>query len=143
MDQRVNIELCPCCSQILYAECCGVFHSGNLPPTAVQLMRSRYAAYALNLPDYIIQTTHPKNPQFNSNTQAWRQSLVEFAQTFTFQKLEILDSCEDGLYATVTFKAYLMQQGRDASFAEKSEFIKRHGVWLYKDGKVEGSINHL
>jgi len=59
-------NFCPCCSLREYDLCCKPFHEGVLPENALQLMRSRYAAYVLNMPDYIVATTHPASPQFQT-----------------------------------------------------------------------------
>ena len=55
---------CPCHSQKNYKDCCLPCHEGIASATAKELMRSRYSAYSLNLPSYIIQTTHPASPQY-------------------------------------------------------------------------------
>lgn len=49
---------CPCHSGKSYADCCQPLHAGQAAPDAERLMRSRYSAYALKLPDYILQTWH-------------------------------------------------------------------------------------
>ena len=52
------MEMCPCGSQKSYTECCEPFITGKLDaPTAEQLMRSRYSAYAKQAIDYILNTT--------------------------------------------------------------------------------------
>lgn len=131
-----NLNNCPCGSQKAYAQCCGRFHSGELPKTALELMRSRYSAYALELIDYIIKTTHPKNtPQ---DRVRWKKELLHFAQNTSFEELTILEFTEEGDRAYVTFFAKLSQNGRDASFMERSQFEKLAGRWLYL-GKQGGS----
>ena len=52
---------CKCGSSKLFEKCCGRFLSdGQQPRTPEQLMRSRYAAYALgNHGDYLLQTWFP------------------------------------------------------------------------------------
>jgi SEC-C motif-containing protein len=122
---------CPCFSGKEYGECCKPFHEGKLPETALQLMRSRYAAYALNLPKYIIQTTHPENAQFERDVKAWAEGISQFSEGTQFVGLEIVDFEERGDEATVTFVARLMQNGRDVSFREKSFFRRVGGRWLY------------
>lgn len=122
---------CPCFSGNIYDKCCRPFHQGKLPESALQLMRSRYSAYALDIPDYIMATTHPSNSQYSENTISWGKSISEFSRNFSFEKLEILDSTENSTVATVTFKAYLLHDGSDASFTEKSYFEKVNGRWLY------------
>ena len=122
---------CPCCSGNEYRKCCEIFHDGALPKHALELMRSRYTAYALNIPDYIIATTHPKNPHYSSDHLSWKREISEFSKNFTFHKLEITDSEEKGLAATVTFTAHISQPSCDATFTEKSAFEKVKGKWLY------------
>ena len=118
---------CPCHSGLPYKTCCQPLHLGKTASNAEELMRSRYAAYALNLPDYIIKTTHPDNPAYLSDHQKWTSELLTFSETTQFTGLEILDSHEDDREATVTFKAMLKQNGQDASFTEKSRFLKEKG----------------
>lgn len=131
-----NVKLCPCHSGLPYEECCKKFHQGMPAETAVQLMRSRYSAYALNKPDYIIQTTHPKNPHYSSNYNDWKQEIQNFSKTFSFDNLIIIHSSNEGSTATVTFTASLSHKGRDASFTERSSFIKEKNCWLYVSGEV-------
>lgn len=124
---------CPCCSGKNYEECCGPCHLGKSAETALQLMRSRYSAYALDLPDYIIATTHPRNPAYEKDLETWRKSIVSFSGATHFKKLEIGAFEEKGNTATVTFTAYLEQAGQDVSFQEKSLFERIDSKWLYLD----------
>ena len=126
--------LCPCKSGNTYANCCRPFHQGKLPDTALQLMRSRYSAYALCIPAYIIHTTHPRNPQFSHDTAQWSQEISEFCVNTKFKDLKILHFSEDPPFATVTFVAHLTQKKKDVSFTEKSHFEKIKGKWLYLSG---------
>lgn len=107
----------------MYANCCQPFHLGELPATPLQLMRSRYSAYALCNPQYIIDTTHPANSEANLDPK----KILEFCQNTEFQDLKILENGEN----TVTFTAILRQNGKDVSFTEKSSFEKIKGKWLY------------
>ncbi|OGN62902.1 MAG: hypothetical protein A3F09_00185 [Chlamydiae bacterium RIFCSPHIGHO2_12_FULL_49_11] len=126
---------CPCRSGKQYEACCQIFHQGKNPDTALQLMRSRFAAYALCLPDYIIHTTHPANPQFFHDTAEWTRKISEFSSHTEFKDLEILGFQESNISATVTFVAHLLQDQKDVSFAEKSYFEKVKGRWLYRSGQ--------
>ncbi len=129
--------LCMCCSGRPYAECCKPFHEGALPETALQLMRSRYRAYALDLPGvYIIKTTHPANPQYTKDTASWKQSISHFSKCSTFNRLVI----HDFQTATVTFTAYITQGGHEATFTEKSTFEKEGEMWLYRSGEILKSL---
>jgi len=122
---------CPCSSGKAYDACCKPFHEGRLPDSPLQLMRSRYSAYALDLPDYIIETTHPDHPQFSGDLDVWRQDIRRFSEATRFERLEIIDSSD----RAVTFRAHLTQGGQDASFTEKSLFETCDGRWFYKSGQ--------
>ena len=132
MHPTRDTRLCPCHSGKTYAACCAPFHRGELPDTAVKLMRSRYSAYALDLPAYIIETTHPTNSAFQQDKANWAKEISAFCKATEFRGLDILDSEEKDSVATVTFIAHLVQNGRDVSFTEKSLFEKESGRWLYK-----------
>jgi SEC-C motif domain protein len=127
---------CPCCSGKNYAECCQPFHEGLQPVHAVELMRSRYSAYALGLADYIIDTTAPFNPMYSSKKARWRKEIASFFKETKFRKLDILSFEEDEERATVVFTAYITQKGKDATFTEQSLFQKIDSRWLYTSGKV-------
>lgn len=102
----------------------------------MQLMRSRYAAYALCLPDYIIETTHPANPQFSEETAEWAEQIALFSARTQFKDLKILAFEDEGAWATVLFVAHLFQDKKNVSFTEKSCFEKVKGRWLYRSGQV-------
>lgn len=98
-------------------------------------MRSRYAAYALGLADYIIRTTHRSNPHYSSNFSAWKQDILRFSHGTEFIGLTIHEWSDGEDVAFVTFTAQLKQQGRDSSFTEKSRFVKEGGSWSYQSGE--------
>ena len=126
--------LCPCCSGKKYEDCCKILHEGGYPDNALSLMRSRYCAYALHLPEYIIRTTHPQNPHYKQNHAQWTREILDFAENTRFQKLEILEFVDGAKEAYVTFKAHLVQNHAKADLVEKSHFEKVGKQWLYKDG---------
>jgi peptide deformylase len=125
---------CPCSSGDPYKNCCKPFHLGSLPKTALELMRSRFAAYALELPDYIIETTHRGNPEYTENKFTWKKEILGSIKNAHFQKLDILDFQEKEHIASVTFKAHIKVNAKDSSFTEKSYFEKIKGKWLYHRG---------
>ena len=135
MNSEHDNKPCPCGSGKTYQLCCQPFHLGQLPETALQLMRSRYSAYALNLPAYIISTTHPDNPHFDADTAMWTKNISSFCLNTSFDKLGILDHQPMGNTATVTFTAHLTQNKKNASFTERSYFVKVNGKWLYHNGQ--------
>lgn len=133
-----NLESpCPCGSNIEYKHCCQPLHEGAIPENALHLMRSRYTAYALNLPNYIVETTHPASPQYSENKFSWKRKISHFSKNSHFQKLEVLGFQEKGTLATVTFTVYLMQGEEDATFTEKSYFEKINERWLYRGGQLQ------
>lgn len=129
-------DLCPCNLQKKYKKCCKLFHDGiSFPKTALELMRSRYSAYALNKPRYIIDTTHKENQDFTTNFNLWEEDIIKFCESTQFLKLEILDF-QDGLTQSfVTFKASLKQDTNDVGFTEKSKFLKVDSKWMYLEGE--------
>lgn len=129
-------KLCPCFSGKEYDECCKRFHQGAIPDNALLLMRSRYAAYALNIPEYIVETTHPASPQYSTDQFSWKRSISQFAKHSSFQNLKILEFQERDTLAIVTFTAYISQDGNDATFTEKSYFEKYNNRWLYRGGQL-------
>jgi len=130
---------CPCHSDKEYDLCCGVYHKGENAPNALLLMRSRYSAYALKNIDYILRTTHRDHPQSQLPLQKRRTQIGAFSSKTKFNGLEILDFKEEGGEAFVTFRAILSQNGKDASFTEKSRFLKENGAWAYVSGEILSS----
>lgn len=130
-------SLCPCGSGRLYEDCCRLYHKGIFPENALLLMRSRYSAYALCLPSYIIETTHPDHSEFSLDFDQWKEKIILFSQNTTFERLEILDFIDGEDKALVAFSAYLRQGEDDVGFKETSHFEKVGGKWLYKGGRVE------
>ena len=108
-------QFCPCHSGKLYQECCQPYHSGQLPENALILMRSRYAAYALELPEYIITTTHSRHPAYSSLLEHWEQEILLFSCMTKFSDLTIHDFIDGVKEAYVTFTAHLQQNGLDVS----------------------------
>lgn len=128
---------CPCFSNLPYTQCCEKYHRGELPERAVELMRSRYAAFKMGNADYIIDTTHPENTQYLQNRQLWKQQIEDFCNNTEFVGLDILDFKEGDKVSFVTFRAKLLQEGQDASFTERSRFEKMGGRWLYHSGEFK------
>jgi SEC-C motif domain protein len=96
-------------------------------------MRSRYAAYARHLADYIIATTHPDNPSYSLQIEQWKHSILDFCRTTHFENLTIHAFIDGAKEAYVDFTAHLKQQNIDTTFREKSHFVKEKGRWFYKN----------
>ena len=121
-------NLCPCCSGKLYEECCELFHSKKeFPKTAEELMRSRYAAFAIPNGDYLWETTLPNKRKFHHKTE-----LENWGKENTWTKLEIIQSNEK----EVEFKAYFTDKfGQENIHHERSTFKKVDKKWYYVSGK--------
>lgn len=132
-----KFEKCPCASKALYHKCCKRYHDGAPAEDALHLMRSRFAAYALGLADYLIDTTHQEHPEFSKDRSAWKKSIESFSQSTSFDHLTINEFVDGQETATVSFTAHLRQAGNDATFGEKSLFVKENDRWLYKSGKID------
>ena len=128
-------SFCPCGSQKKYKNCCRVFHYGQEPQNALDLMKSRYSAYAANEPQYIMKTTHRDNSEFTVDSKSWETDIHNFNDHSDFRNLEILDFIEGEEESYVTFKATIFQGAIDVSFIEKSKFLKVNNLWLYHSGE--------
>ena len=119
--------LCPCESGLDYAACCGMYIGTDCwPPTAEQLMRSRYSAYALKEKDYIVATWHP-------DTCPAELDLYENAHV-KWTRLKVLNieaGAEQDQTGIVEFTATMKANGRAEKMTERSEFVKQDGRWYY------------
>ena len=139
MKLSVN-SICPCGSLKKYKKCCKIFHDDiKKPSNALELMKSRFSAFAFCKSDYIIKTTHQKNFDFSLNTSSWIADIELFSKNTIFEKLDILDFTDNEFESFVTFKATLFQNKKDISFIEKSRFLKESNIWFYVDGEFLNS----
>ena len=129
-------DICPCGSLKKYKKCCKPFHDKiTFPKTALELMKSRFSAFAVLIADYIIFTTHENNSDYISDLKSWNQDIMNFSKQTRFERLEIVDFIEGEVESFVTFKATLFQDNTEKSFIEKSRFLKVEDKWLYIDGQ--------
>ncbi|MCD4536392.1 SEC-C domain-containing protein [Nocardioides sp. cx-169] len=111
-------QTCPCGSGATYDACCGRLHRGSATAvSAVELMRARYAAYAVDELDYVFRTWHPRT----------RPDAIEPDPALTWTGLEIVDSGEDW----VEFVASYTRDGVAGERRERSTFELRRGEWVY------------
>ncbi|WP_185746120.1 YchJ family protein [Oryzihumus leptocrescens] len=123
---------CPCGSGAAYAVCCQPLHDGERTPlTAEELMRSRYAAFAVGAGDYLSRTWHP----------AHRPADLALDPDLTWTGLEVLDTRAGGPdddQGEVEFRASWRQGRERGVLHERSRFGRRGGRWVYLDGDVLG-----
>jgi SEC-C motif-containing protein len=116
---------CPCGAGPAYDRCCGRFHRGEArPATAEQLMRSRYAAFAVGDPSYLEATWHPSS----------RPRRVRVDPDRRWVGLDVLATEGGGMLArdgTVEFVARHEQAGRRGELHEVSAFVRVDGHWAY------------
>jgi SEC-C motif domain protein len=118
---------CPCGSGMTYVACCGPLHSGTVTaPTAVELMRSRYSAFAVCDADYLLETWHT----------ATRPASVDLDPAVEWRRLQIrgqTGGTEDDEAGTVEFIAHYWDAGRSqyGRHHENSRFARQGPRWLY------------
>jgi len=119
---------CPCGTGLALDECCGRLHRGTAPAgTAEQLMRSRYSAFVLGDPAYLLATWHPST----------RPRTLELDDGVRWTDLDVLATTGGALLAaegTVEFRASYVVDGRAGAQHENSRFVRDGGQWRYLDG---------
>ena len=127
-------QTCPCCSALPYRDCCLPPHLGRPAADALALMRSRYAAYVLQLTDYIVATTVPAQQRLldAAAIAAWsRESQWLGLEVFDFQTLP------GGRHALVDFAArFADADGQEQTHHELSAFVRSGGRWYFIDPTV-------
>lgn len=129
-----DTETCLCGSGQPYAGCCGPYHSAErLPATALELMRSRFTAYARRDAAYLLASWDAGK----------RPVAIDFSkETATWQSLQILACKKGGANdgkGIVEFKAFYRQDGDEYFMHEISRFVKTGQRWLYMDGAIKAA----
>lgn len=121
------MPVCPCGSGRGYEGCCGPLHAGEAASTAEALMRSRFSAFALGLPDYLLASWHPST----------RPVALDLEPDVVWRRLQIVDTVAGGpddAEGVVEFRA--SNRGPDGAglLHERSRFVRVDGRWVYLDG---------
>ena len=122
---------CPCGRKLAYDHCCGRWHAGPqalLAPTAEDLMRSRYSAFALGLPAYLRDTWHP-----STRPAALEPPPADLRWLGLDVRRHV---AQDADHALVEFVARSKLGGRAERLHETSRFVREHGRWFYIDGEI-------
>lgn len=121
---------CPCRKKsetVAYADCCQPLHDGvRAAVTAEALMRSRYAAFALNNARYLSATWHPST----------HPAEITFTTGQEWLGLRIVAARTEGDTATVEFIARSRIGGSTDALHETSRFRREGGKWFYIDGVI-------
>jgi SEC-C motif-containing protein len=109
-----------------FADCCGPWLAGAPAPDPESLMRSRYTAYVLRRPDYLLATWHP----------ATRPAALDLEPGAKWLGLEVRHrGATDASHAQVEFVARYRVSGRAVRLHERSRFTREaEGRWYYVDG---------
>ncbi len=90
-------------------------------------MRSRFSAFAVGNPDYLIATWHPTT----------RPTELELDADRRWYRLDIIATIGGSPFettGTVEFEAYYRSPAGAGSQHEVSRFVREDGRWLYVDG---------
>mmetsp|Transcript_2842 Transcript_2842/g.4351 ORF Transcript_2842/g.4351 Transcript_2842/m.4351 type:complete len:277 (+) Transcript_2842:49-879(+) len=139
---------CLCGSGSTYENCCYKQHRTDALVTCcdpVTMTRARYTAYALGVPDYIIETSHRSNKDYQRHAganrdpkkayKAWLKEIVtKNSEVFDFLKFELVDEkfMENGdtvypkPYHQVSYNIIAREKSSSAlvAFQEVSVYVK-------------------
>src|SRR5687768_4399445 len=108
--ERKRPHDCPCHSGLRYAACCGPFHRGmQEAPTPEALMRSRYAAFALGLGEYLVRTLASTHPDRALPPDQLARDLSRARQSQRFTGLRIVRASSSGASGQVLFLARIFE----------------------------------
>jgi len=96
------------------------------------LMRSRYAAFALGLGPYLVETLAASHPDRRRPPAELARELGGVHLTQRYMGLTIFPARPD----EVLFHARIFVQGRDHSFVELSSFVREAEGWRYAAGEL-------
>ena len=167
----ISAQICPCqlnpssddiSAPLLYTDCCQPYHDGLLnneadkdhgvkPESAERLMRSRYSAFVLIKPEYIVKTTLPAQQALLDI-----KAIESWAKKTVWAGLEIITHTPKlgKRHAQVEFKAYFnisdntadsLEEKRQAHH-ELSAFVKvtdkanNDARWYFLDPTVEMTV---
>ncbi|MCH8499676.1 MAG: YchJ family protein [Marinobacter sp.] len=121
---------CPCGSGDAYDSCCGPIHQGRAAATPEALMRSRYTAFVLALPDYLLATWHPRT----------RPATLSLDGSPAWASLQVLSAGQRGDEGQVHFRALYPAAEGWGSLEEASEFVREGGRWYYLHGRTREGV---
>lgn len=101
-------------------------------------MRSRYAAFALGLGEYLVKTLASTHPDLEGPRDELARALGTACTRQRFVGLRIVSATTSpaGDSGEVLFYARIFERGADRSFAERSTFVREGGAWRYARGEL-------
>ncbi|WP_448548631.1 YchJ family protein [Thalassotalea fusca] len=130
---------CFCCSNLPFNQCCQpIIEQQTLAQTPLQLMRSRFSAYASGNAEYILNTyALEKRKQHTlteisewSNECKWLKLIIHQSSNVAIEAFESADN------STVTFTAIYRQGNHYFQMKELSRFVVEKHQWVYLDGDI-------
>ena len=157
----LSLPICPCQinpvsdaigAPLLYQDCCQPYHDGLLnkeadgikAETAKRLMRTRYSAFVLVKPNYIVKTTIPAQQNLLDI-----KAIENWAKETDWAGLEIVTHTPKlgKRHAQVEFKAYFKTNENLQAHHELSAFVKvtdknsNNACWYFLDPTVSMSVS--
>ncbi|PWK08317.1 SEC-C motif-containing protein [Psychrobacter immobilis] len=157
----ISLPICPCQinpvsdaigAPLLYQDCCQPYHDGLLnkeadgikAETAKRLMRTRYSAFVLVKPNYIVKTTIPAQQNLLDI-----KAIENWAKETDWAGLEIVTHTPKlgKRHAQVEFKAYFKTNENLQAHHELSAFVKvtdknsNNARWYFLDPTVSMSVS--
>lgn len=90
-------------------------------------MRSRFSAFALGLPDYLLSSWHPST----------RPVTLDLEPSVEWRRLQLVDTVAGGPdddEGVVEFRASYRGPDGAGLLHERSRFVRVEGRWVYLDG---------
>ena len=159
----ISLPICPCQinpvsdtigAPLLYQDCCQPYHDGLLnkeadgikAETAKRLMRTRYSAFVLVKPNYIVKTTIPAQQNLLDI-----KAIENWAKETDWAGLEIVTHTPKlgKRHAQVEFKAYFKTNENLQAHHELSAFVKvidkanNDARWYFLDPTVSMSVTSV
>ncbi|MBQ0760004.1 MAG: SEC-C motif-containing protein [Zhongshania sp.] len=127
--------LCYCGSAIQFNDCCNTYLSGaNAAPNAEALMRSRFSAFCLKDPEYLLTTLHK-----DARAKESKKALIRSFGNTEWRSLKVIRSQQGKSgqqTAEVEFAAFYLEGDAGGQLHERSRFIFEEGRWFYVDGDI-------
>ena len=147
-----NLQVCPCqinpsssaiSSSLPYQDCCQPYHDRLYDPghnkaeTAERLMRTRYSAFVLVKPNYIVKTTLPAQQALLDIN-----AIESWAKETDWAGLEILAHTPKlgKRHAQVEFKAYFNTKDNAVSLAEDIQAHHELSAFVKVTDKVNNDV---
>ena len=97
-------------------------------------MRSRYAAFALGLAPYLIDTLASAHPDRQTPEAAHVRELASIKDVRRFMGLRVYGDWVEGDRGEVLFAAKLFERGQNVGIVELSTFERVEARWRYASG---------